>query len=142
MMTVPPQLGGTLPIYQDGVERCDSGKKVIVNSVGGAIDDDKGLVVDESYGSGFRDAKPKEGPVDRIFGHALVSHGRALEQAEGIVYAGPYRMVFEGKSKIDENGKKMKHPRRRQFVTEPYWCVRMQANGFYLHLSEKELTFV
>lgn len=98
MQTIPELNSGT-----QAMDRCDSGKKVIINSVGGA-----------------------------------------LVAAEAVVVQGPYKLVYRAHTKKGATkGRDGKiHSKEITVVTEPYWLVRLNANGFYIHVAENELRFV
>jgi hypothetical protein len=104
-MQTKPDLGnGTQPVYQDGGEiRCDSGRRVIIHSVGGA-----------------------------------------LRGASGTVEDGPYHLVYRAMSrKVGKKGKDGKIKSTQTTIkTDPYWLVRIDDTGFYIHFAESEITFV
>ena len=93
-MTEKPDLQITRPVLdKSGRERSDAGKKVTVNTIGGA-----------------------------------------LRNAKGVVITGPFTWTIMWRV-TDSKGKKRAHP----VETNPYWLVRMDANGFYLRLSQEEM---
>jgi hypothetical protein len=106
MMTIKPEVGETSPVLdpKTGESHLDAGKHVLINSVGGALKDERGIVIE-----------------------------------------GPYRLVWaQARYKVrDKKGVPIKPSRSYYKRTEtcPYWLVRLETNGFYLHFAEQELTF-
>ena len=71
------------------------------------------------------------------------SVGGSLRRAEGVVVEGPYHLLFKTKTKKGAvKGRDGKiHSKDVIVKTDPYWLVRMNDNGFYLHFSGGEITF-
>jgi hypothetical protein len=58
------------------------------------------------------------------------SIGGAITNETGKVVDGPYTLTFRAKQK----------QRDTKVTTEPYWLVKLDANGFYIHFAENEIT--
>ena len=120
-----PELANTLAVLNaDGTERSDVGRKVLINSVGGVIEDHDLHVLHDKLRQ------------------KVIGRGYAIVDEKGVVVRGPYRMVFKAKAKdrYDKKTKKWRY-KDKQFTTEPYWLVRM-TNGIYIHYVESEITFL
>jgi hypothetical protein len=99
------------PIRIDG--KNDAGKQVIINSIGGTLTNAKGVIVDGPYKIPFKAMAKK-----------LDKNGK----------------VIFGKTH-DIEGKLKPILELKNFISDPYWLVLMEVNGFYLHFQENEITF-
>lgn len=118
MQTVP-ELDGLImtPIQdEDGNIQNDKGKHVRITTVGGPIYD-------------RREKKD-----------VIVGNGHAIFNEPGKVAKGPYLLTISGRVAV--KGSKGKKYKEVKVTTEPYWLVRLDCNGFFLHFAESELTFV
>lgn len=93
------------PVYHDGKQLDDTGRRVFVNSVSGAL------------------------------------HG-----TPGVVVYGPYQFSYTAQSKVEESAQKKKkdHSPRlkpKKFITEPYWCVRLDGYNLEVRFQANELEF-
>jgi hypothetical protein len=72
------------------------------------------------------------------------SVGGALKDTSGKIAGGPHKLVYRAKTKKGcqkaKDGKV--HSKEITVVTDPYWLVRIDHNGFYVHFSDDELTFI
>lgn len=62
----------------------------------------------------------------------------------GVVADGPYALIFKALTKKGaKKGKDGKvHSKEIMVTTEPYWLIRLDCNGFYIHCAKNEITFV
>ena len=106
-MIIKPVVGETAPILDPdtGELQSDAGKHVLINSVGGALKNERGTVIE-----------------------------------------GPYRLVWkQAKYKVRDKQGVPVRPKRsycKRTETCPYWLVKLDMNGFYVHFAEQELTFL
>ena len=121
-----PRPTKTLPVEDaGGKERDDSGKRVIINTVGGSVE---GAADPRKLGNECR--------------QAIVAQGRSLADETGTVAAGPYRIPFKAKVKWKRDRFTKKWLLKDElFVTCPLWLVRL-SNGRCLHFAENEMSFV
>ena len=64
-------------------------------------------------------------------GRKVTIHSEALARETGKVVEGPYTLTFRAKQK----------QRDTKVTTDPYWLVKLDANGFYVHFAENEIAF-
>lgn len=94
----------------------DTGRKVIIRTIGGPI----------------YDRREKKDVV--------IGHGRSLTDTTGTVVKGPYLLTVSGRTAI--RGSKGKRWKEIKVTTEPYWLVRLDSSGQFAHFAECELTFL
>jgi len=128
-------------VIPESATRDDSGRRVIVNSVGGPSwpDNRTGKKVIENWNG------------DTIGQYAKTDKKkRALENVQGTVVWGPYKLYYMAHCKAtDKNGNYIKKGgkyvltrNKQKFITEPYWNVLLDGYNREVLFCEKELTFV
>lgn len=130
-----------LPLYDsEGNLLDDSGKRVVINSVGGPSwpDNRSGKAVINNYEKMIKQWTKEDNEVRRK---------RSMENMGGTVVWGPcdiefFAMAKSGKFK--DKAKKQPLLKRTKFVSGPWWGVLLDtASGNHvLSISREELTFV
>lgn len=69
------------------------------------------------------------------------SVGGGIRNTHAKVIQGPYNLRYKTHTNVN---KKNPDGRSKEVytVTDPYWLVKLNENGFYLHFSKDELKFV
>lgn len=77
----------------------------------------------------------KDGVICCDIGKKVIVNTKALCKELGVVIAGPYKI----KQIYRVNTKNKGIKKYQEIITEPYWLVRLNSNGFYLHFAAREL---
>jgi hypothetical protein len=87
-------------------------------------------------------------PVEKakIFSKKVLinSVGGALKDVEGTVARGPCQLTYRAQTKkgVAKSRDGKVHSKEVTVVTDPYWLIKLNCNGFYVHFAESELNFV
>lgn len=125
----------SLPVLTSkGKPRDDTGKRVVVNSMGGPAwpDNRTGRDVIKNYDKMIRKWTKEDNEKNRK---------RALEDVGGVVVWGPRKLQYKAMKEVGKNHRGQPILHKTKFITAPYWGVLLDGYNLVISFVEEEITF-